>query len=147
MTANILQQPLEIDNVEINETEWDYCQIEYQLINDGRGYTQHSGPGNKLVWFRFIARASGPAGKYIAARSPKTPLPNMMGTTWSPDQRNGGHQNVLHTFVETLQRDGWELQRGTNGAWWSKQLKRPTSKAKAQNSLWQKLSKWLAQFF
>jgi len=145
MITDIPQQPLDTDRTDTGHTnkdniEWDYCQIQYQLIDDGRGYTAHNGPSNKLIWFRFVARADGPRGKYIAAQAPKTPLPNMMGTTWSPDQHNIGYQNMLHTLVETLQQDGWELMPGTHGAWWSKRLQRPASAR--THKRWQ-IRKWL----
>ncbi len=105
---------------------WDYCQIDVQIVDDGRSFAR-GGPGNKLMWFCFLARAAGPNGDYIASRTDKVPLANMLGATLSPDATNIGHQNVLQTFLEKLQAEGWVLESQKGGEWWERRLRRPAS--------------------
>lgn len=130
MTENIPLKSQDTDNA-----AWDYCQIHVKLIDDGRGYTGFSGPGNKLMWFRFVARRTTPAGDYIVAQSPKTPLANMPNATLTPDSSNSGHRNVLDTLLQDLQRRGWKLQPSNYGDWWARRLRKPASKVPLRSQL------------
>ena len=109
---------------------WDYCQIAYQLIDDGRdaGHTA----GHKLMWFEFQARSDGPNGRYTAGQTHKIPLTNMMGAPqYGPQKDNIGHTNTLQIFITKLEDDGWELlkEKGTN--WWENRLRRPSDERPA----------------
>ena len=114
---------------------WDYCQIDYQVIDDGRDPGRG---GHKLMWFQFRARADGPNGTFIAGRAEKVPLANMMGAdAYAPQKNNVGHTNTLQNFLQQLQKEGWELLPGTGGDWWVRRLRRPS---RAKQSLRQKIA-------
>ena len=103
---------------------WDYCQIGYQVIDDGRDPSQAD---HKLMWFTFQAQADGPQGSYVAGKTHKVPLANMMGAApYAPQKDNVGHTNTLQIFIEKLQDEGWELLRDKGGNWWEKRLRRPS---------------------
>lgn len=103
---------------------YDYCQIEYQVIDDGRDPGRG---GHKLMWFQFQAHADGPNGDYVADRAEKMPLANMMGAAaYTPQSNNVGHTSTLQNFLEQLQKDGWELLPNRSGEWWQRQLRRPS---------------------
>ena len=113
----------------------DYCQIEYQVIDDGRdpGYS-----GHKMMWFEFRARAGGPGGRYIAGKSDKIPLPNMMGAdVYAPQAHNAGHTNILQIFIKQLQGEGWELLSDKGSSWWEHRLRCPS---REKSSLGQKIT-------
>ena len=104
---------------------WDYCQINYQVIDDGRdpGHTA----GHKLMWFEFQAKADGPNGRYTAGKTHKIPLANMMGATiYAPQKNNVGHINIHQIFIKKLEGEGWELLRDKGSNWWEKKLRRPS---------------------
>jgi hypothetical protein len=103
---------------------WDYCQIDFYVIDDGRDAGRG---GLKLMWLQFYARAQGPQGSYTAGKADKIPLGNMMGAaTFAPAQGNIGHTNTLQNFLAKLQTEGWQLLPGTVGEWWQRRLRRPS---------------------
>ncbi|MFQ5400997.1 MAG: hypothetical protein ACE5E7_15540 [Anaerolineae bacterium] len=108
--------------------EWDYCQIEVLVVDDGRDPAR---AGNKLMWVQFLARAAGPNGSYIAGKSSKVPLANILGSTFAPQQSNIGHDSILRILLHALQKEGWELLRFRGNEWWERRLRRPTRPKKA----------------
>ena len=112
--------------------EWDYCTVDVQLVDDGRGFSEAAGPGLKTMWFRFVARADGANGPYLADSTVKIPLANMPGATLAPDRNNNGHRSALERFVETLQEAGWELMPDGSGDWWQRRLRRPAAERQVQ---------------
>lgn len=102
---------------------WEYCQIDFQVIDDGRdpGHSSH-----KLMWVQFRAVTEGENGRSIIARSEKMPMPNMLGAgAYAPQKENLGHTNMHAIFVQSLQDDGWELLQQRGGEWWQRRLRRP----------------------
>lgn len=83
--------------------------------------------------FQFVAKAVGPNGTYIAARSVIMPdhehrwwntflLPT--NNVYEPDDTNF-HREYLDNLVNHLVRVGWEpLAQSANNNWWSKQFRR-----------------------
>ena len=115
---------------------WDYCQITYQIIDDGRDPGDQS--IHKLMWFEFQAHADGPNGRYTTGKTHKIPLANMMGAAmYAPQKENVGHTNTLQIFIQKLQSDGWELLNDKGSNWWEKRLRRPSE---ARPTLRQKIS-------
>jgi hypothetical protein len=121
----------------MSETEpvWEYCQIEAQVIDDGRDPGRG---GHKKMWVQFRAVVGGGDGRFIAARSEKMPMPNMLGAgAYAPQKSNLGHTNMHQIFLQSLQDDGWELLQQGGSEWWQQRLRRP---AVAKQSLSQKIA-------
>jgi hypothetical protein len=109
------------------EQNWDYCQIDYLLLDGGQEFSEMNAAGRKAMWFQFRARADGPNGRYIAGEAEKMPLANMIGSdAFAPQRNNGGHSNTLQILIEKLQKEGWELVKDQGSGWWEKRLRRPS---------------------
>ena len=103
---------------------WDYCQIDYYIVDDGRDPGRS---GFRMMWLQFYGRAQGPQGSYPAGKAEKIPLTYMMGANvFGPEKGNVGHINTWQNFLEKLQNEGWQLLSGTGDEWWQRQLRRPS---------------------
>ncbi|MFK7802845.1 MAG: hypothetical protein AB8G95_14510 [Anaerolineae bacterium] len=111
----------------MSNNEWEYCQIRFQIIDDGREATRGSGLGTRLMWIQFVAEANEFGKIYIAGKSERLPMPNNSRAGLTPQKGNSGQQNILNELVQTLKHDGWELLPSNNGEWWGRNFRRPTS--------------------
>jgi hypothetical protein len=102
--------------------EWDYCQINMQILDDGRDPGRG---GNKLMWLQFFAQASGPHRSYTAGKSTRIPVASIPGATYAPQQGNDGHRAILQNLLDALEVDDWEQTAYKGGPWWEVRLRRP----------------------
>ena len=93
---------------EVLAHKWEYCEI---LAEDA----------SFRFWarFRFSAKAVGPQGTYMAARSPET--------FSSPDPYSSDRKHVAacDALVQKLVRDGWEPISEKGPRWYSYKFRRP----------------------
>ena len=135
--------PLSINVIEEN---YDYCRIEYQAqnVSDEPTHTNKQ----ETVWGQFIALPEGATDRPIVACSECFPLVNVMGGYPYPNAQNVDHNNILDLFIDTLQQEGWELNRPDNsGWWWEKRLRRPKPVTKSLHSLRQRLVTAFAHYY
>lgn len=109
---------------------WDYCEITFSYQDDRRIQFPPQG------WLRFIARATGPNGRYAAAESPRVPLVRTIGTSPYPSRSNPVHQNLHQDLVQTLRRHGWQPLPLDDERWWINRFRR---KSRPRYSFWQRL--------
>lgn len=108
-----------------NHKIWEYCQIDVQVQDDGRDPTR---AGHRMMWFQFQARVSNPTKNYIAKKSTRVPMANMLGAAaYAPQKNNPGHENILNLLLHSLEQDGWELLPEISGEWWQRRLRRAVS--------------------
>ncbi len=104
------------------QEEWDYCQINMQILDDGQDLFFVS---NRLMWLQFFAQASGPHRSYTAGKSSRIPIASVPGVLYTPQQGNDGHRAILQNLLDALAEDGWEQTAYTGSQWWEARLRRP----------------------
>ncbi len=101
---------------------WTYCQINFQILDDGRGYSDANGLSNRQMWIRFIAQSEN---KTIR-KSVKLPIHTTSGTPLAPDKNNLAQKQVLVELIDQLKWDGWEEVDSGGAEWWQVRLRRET---------------------
>ena len=110
----------------MTETEdWDICEITYSLSYDLKTSTNQA---DKLGWLQFVAQVSGPNGRYVAAKSPRTPVPHQLGASVVPTETNAVMQSLHQDFVHQLQKEGWEKTSEHGMGWYAQRFRRKSRK-------------------
>ena len=117
---------------------WEYCEISFQILDDGRGFSSRTGLSNRLMWLRFIAQSEN----RIIGASKKLPVPNIANIPLAPQKGNSSHQQILEDFITSLKHQGWTLLEETRGEWWQHRL-RMLAPIKKSNTLQLKPNEWL----
>ncbi len=115
--------------------EWDYCQINMQILDDGQDLFFVS---NRLMWLQFFAQASGPRHSYTAGKSARIPIASVPGVLYTPQQSNEGHRAILQNLLDALEEDGWEQTAYKGNHWWERRLRRPArpKRSRFKRSFW-----------
>jgi hypothetical protein len=104
--------------------QWEYCQIEAQVVHDGRGHSAYSGaPPN--YWFKFIANGTSNGQPFVAGKSEKIPIPSTVMVVKDSVPVQQQHGNFHAMLVTQLKKDGWESVGATSSQWWSQRFRRP----------------------
>ncbi len=106
----------------MNMNDWTYCQIQFQILDDGRGTSDFNGLANRQMWIRFIAQSEN---KTIR-ESIKLPIHTSSRIPLTPDKNSLAQKQVLTKLVDTLEYDGWEVVDEGSGEWWQIRLRRDT---------------------
>lgn len=102
--------------------EWDYCQINMQILDDGQDLFFVS---NRLMWLQFFAQASGPHRSYTAGKSDRIPITSVPGVLYTPQKNNQGHRAIWQNLLDVLEEEGWERTAYKGSHWWEARLRRP----------------------
>ena len=116
---------------------WEYCEISFQILDDGRGFSSRNGLSNRLMWLRFIAQSENK----IVGTSKKLPVPNIGNLPLAPQKENSSHQQILEDFISALKHQGWTLLEESPGEWWQHRFRmlapvRKPHKPKLKPSEW-----------
>ena len=102
--------------------DWTYCQINFQILDDGRGASDANGLSNRQMWIRFIAQSEN---KTIR-KSTKLPIHTSSGIPLAPDPNNLGQKQILGELINQLKWDGWEEVDRGGAEWWQVRFRQET---------------------
>ncbi len=120
-----------------HESEWDYCDVKFQLRYKGEDSTR---AGLKQMWLVFQARASGANRSYLAGESTEIPIAaNVIGVSFVPQERNPSHRNIHQNLLDQLQAEGWERLPERGGSWWETRLRRLASRHRPTSGWFKRL--------
>ena len=95
--------------------QWEMCTITYETVREVKGIF----PKETV---RFVAKAAGPRGEYIAAKSKAFALGAF--NVYGPNEKKKEHAAALAAVVKELIDDGWEQVPEKGRPWFNLKFRR-----------------------